>query len=50
VLSFVKKLSKAICYYLRSRYVRKLNLTVLNCVLNIIIIDINVLYTLIVAF
>jgi hypothetical protein len=50
VLSLVERLSKAVYYYLCSRNVRKLNLAILNSVLNIIVIDINVLCTLIVAF
>jgi hypothetical protein len=50
VLSLVKRLSKAIYYYFRGRDVRKLNLTILNSVFNIVVVDINVLCTLIVAF
>jgi hypothetical protein len=50
VLSFIKRLSKAICCYLCGKNVRKLNLAILNNVLNIVIVDINVLYMLIVAF
>jgi hypothetical protein len=50
VLSFVKRLSKAVYCYLRGRDVRKLDLTILNSVLNVVIVDINVLCTLIVTF
>jgi hypothetical protein len=50
VLSFVERLSKAVCRYLRGRDVRKLDLAILNSVLNIVVVDINVLCTLIVAF
>jgi hypothetical protein len=50
MLSFVKRLSKAVYCYLYSRDVRKLNLAIVNSVLNIVIVDINMLCTLIVAF
>jgi hypothetical protein len=50
VLSLIKRLSKAIYYYLCSRDVYKLNLTIFNSALNIVIVDVNVLCTLIVAF
>jgi hypothetical protein len=38
VLSLVKRLSKAICCYLCSRDIYKLNLAILNSVLNIVIV------------
>jgi hypothetical protein len=50
VLSPVKRLSKAVYCYLRSRDVCKLNLAILNSVYNIVIVDINMLCTLVVAF
>jgi hypothetical protein len=50
VLSLVKRLSKAVCCYLCSRDMRKLDLAILNSVLNVVIVDINMLCTLIVAF
>jgi hypothetical protein len=50
MLSPVKRLSKAVYCYLRGRDVYKLNLAILNSILNIVIVDINILCTLVVAF
>jgi hypothetical protein len=49
VLKFIKRLSKPISSYLSSRNILEVNFTILNLILNIVVVDIIILYTFIIT-
>ena len=49
MLKFIKQLSKTVIGYFSSKDVLEVNFAVLNLILNIVVVDINMLYTLIIT-
>jgi hypothetical protein len=50
MFTFIKWLSKSVSSHLSSRNVLEVNVAVLNLILNIVVVDINMLCTLIMTF
>jgi hypothetical protein len=49
VFKFIKQLSKTVSGYFSSRNVLEVNFAILNLILNVVIVDVNVLYTFIIT-